>query len=1176
MKPRPDMLITGISIALALIAAQAPIAAQNIYPDPSFEVSGVAGVARTGEKAGYLKVGAMDHWKAIGGRLEVEPFARYRVTQWVKANISKGNFFAPYCYEWNNYEWAFARSRRIKTMTEWTKVEVTFVSPHDNMYVHPLGYIDAADCEAWVDDIVVEKIAEPAEVIAELEAKQQRNADEIQILARWYVKQGQMDKAKALLEGTDGLTRTDLACLIAHNIEDVGERRPFVVEMVAYGGPTWHDGLKHFDEITAGMSEDEKLRICEEAVLMNPGLDRAGRSFRTILERGSGRSGSLLTVAEASAHVQRLRGVIQRVLAAVPENTASAKELQIAMKSADDAAKELEARKASLGKCVIEIGGKAVGPESHAIVIPDEPTPQEEHAAKDLRYHLELITGDALSIQQQSEAGDVVPLIVGKCSGLDELGAEIDFDGLGIEGIHIKTAGPALILAGNKRGVLYATYTFLEDYLGCRWFAPDCSTWPTEGTIEVPEIDRRYIPPLEYRGTDYPSSRPADFAVRNKYNGTSHHPDEARGGKISYRGFVHTFNALVPPGTYFAQHPAYYSEISGQRIGPDHTQLCLTNPDVLRIATETVRRWIKESPDATIISVSQNDWHNYCQCEKCKALAEKEGAQSGPLLHFVNAIADDIKDDYPHIIIDTLAYQYTRKPPKHVKPRPNVAVRLCSIECCFIHPLETDPFNKAFVDDIRGWNAICDRLHIWDYVINYAHSICPFPNLYVLKPNINFFVNNGVTGIYEEACYFTKGSELQELRTYIMAKTLWDPSYDTDKAIDEFCEAYYGPAARQIREYINLIHESTQQDPKLHVRIYTHPRAYVFPEVIAESRDLFDQAEEAVKDDERLLHRVQVARLPIIYAEIALATGGVFAERDDKLVQEGGADVSALAERFEKIARAEGVTRVREGGPLASLDAWLESIPRQAKEIKIQRLKSSTLEVCVVPNLGGRIWRLKLLPSGRDLLKLHGTEGAWQPTEGGYEEYSESGYRSPGWSEAYTVTEHSDRAVTLEANLRNGLRLTRRIDLDPDKPVMKITSTLTNVSKDARKACLRVHPEFAVTSTQKASVRILGAGGEWHTKSLANPEDPHAEKEMWLRGKDVPQGAWAVIDEAADVAIVNRVPREQLSQCLLNWSGSLSRVNLELFSPEVKLEPGKAITIEQSYEVVSPAGEAGS
>ena len=119
------------------------------------------------------------------------------------------------------------------------------------------------------------------------------------------------------------------------------------------------------------------------------------------------------------------------------------------------------------------------------------------------------------------------------------------------------------------------------------------------------------MPPLEGRATDYPCSRPLAFSVRNKYNGTYIPDVDEWGGNIHYRGFVHTFNSLVPPSVYGAKHPEYYSEINGRRV-IDHSQLCLTNPDVLKIATETVLKWCEESPRAAIISVSQNDWHNYC------------------------------------------------------------------------------------------------------------------------------------------------------------------------------------------------------------------------------------------------------------------------------------------------------------------------------------------------------------------------------------------------------------------------------------------------------------------------------------------------------------------------------------------------------------------------------------
>jgi len=84
-----------------------------------------------------------------------------------------------------------------------------------------------------------------------------------------------------------------------------------------------------------------------------------------------------------------------------------------------------------------------------------------------------------------------------------------------------------------------------------------------------------------------------------------------------------------------------------------------------------------------MISISQNDWHGYCECEKCKTLDEQEGTHAGALIHFINAVAEEVEKEFPDILIETLAYQYTRVPPKHVRPRRNVVIRLCSIECAF-------------------------------------------------------------------------------------------------------------------------------------------------------------------------------------------------------------------------------------------------------------------------------------------------------------------------------------------------------------------------------------------------------------------------------------------------------------------------------------------------------------
>jgi len=572
------------------------------------------------------------------------------------------------------------------------------------------------------------------------------------------------------------------------------------------------------------------------------------------------------------------------------------------------------------GRCVVTIGGKEVTPATHAVVIPSDPTPQEQFAAKDLASHLEQMTGKRLPVVAETDLGDRTPLAVGRCTGtLERLGVAVDFAALGAEGIAIETKGPALILAGSRRGVLYAVYSFLEDELDCRWFTPDCTRIPKRGRFDVGDLAVRYVPPLEYRDTDYPCSRDPDWAVRNKMNGTHPRLDEARGGKIAYSHFVHTFNSILNPAEHFEKHPEWFSMVKGKRIG-GRTQLCLTNPEVLAIAKKKVREWIKAAPDATIFSVSQNDWHNYCTCPECKALAEKEGSQAGPILHFVNAIADDIAKDYPDKVISTLAYQYSRKPPKHVRPRPNVCVRLCSIECCFAHPLDACPVNASFVDDIRGWNEICKRLYIWDYIIDYHHSVMPFPNLRSLKPNINFFIRHGVKGLYEEACYFTPASELAELRTWIVAKTMWRPETDTDWAIDEFLAGYYGPAAWPIRQYIDLVHKQVREHPDWHANIWAKPDSpWLRPEVIGRCARLFDAAEAAVRDDQVHAKRVAVARLPLRYTRIVQA----------KL---GDPQAAEWLAAFERVARQAGLKMVREHGGTGRLETWLAA---QRKRLKI-------------------------------------------------------------------------------------------------------------------------------------------------------------------------------------------------------------------------------------------------
>jgi uncharacterized protein DUF4838/glycosyl hydrolase family 67 len=390
------------------------------------------------------------------------------------------------------------------------------------------------------------------------------------------------------------------------------------------------------------------------------------------------------------------------------------------------------------------------------IIVASNAPASERYAASELQSYLERITTVKLPILDDSVRPESREILIGDNAHLRQLGLNIDFRALGTEGFALRTRKNNLIIAGGRpRGSLYGVYTLLEQRAGVRWFTPELETVPKTNHLAFAALDEDHLPVLEYREVFWTEMmRNADFAARHRLNGEHYGLTEKHGGRaVVYFPFVHSFDTLIPRQLY-SEHPEYFPLIDGKRVD-GYVQRCLSNPDVLKLAIAKVRQWIREHPEATIISVSQNDTGNWCRCDTCKAFDEQEGSPAASLIRFVNAIAKDIAEDYPAIRIDTLAYQYTRKPPKTLRPRQNVIIRLCSIECCFAHPLATcdSKENRRFREDILAWQPVAPKLYVWDYTPNFGHYQQPFPNFAALQPNVQFFVQHRVTGLFEQGNY---------------------------------------------------------------------------------------------------------------------------------------------------------------------------------------------------------------------------------------------------------------------------------------------------------------------------------------------------------------------------------------------------------------------------------------
>ena len=221
--------------------------------------------------------------------------------------------------------------------------------------------------------------------------------------------------------------------------------------------------------------------------------------------------------------------------------------------------------------------------------------------------------------------------------------------------------------AGNK-GTINGVYAFLEKYCGCHWYESEVIVVPKNENLTVPSgINDEYSPYFEYTETDTKSAYDAEFSLANGLTGGIYKDlSPEQGGEVEYLGASsHTLvNQYCKPSDYFDEHPEYFALVNGVRTD---TQLCLTNEDVKDIVTAEAFALLEEKhkPDAPIqiLSVTQADNELYCQCKDCAKVDRANGSQAGTVLTFANEIASRIKADgrYSNVVIDTFAYQYSRK-----------------------------------------------------------------------------------------------------------------------------------------------------------------------------------------------------------------------------------------------------------------------------------------------------------------------------------------------------------------------------------------------------------------------------------------------------------------------------------------------------------------------------------
>ncbi|MGK6350717.1 DUF4838 domain-containing protein [Parapedobacter sp. DT-150] len=542
-------------------------------------------------------------------------------------------------------------------------------------------------------------------------------------------------------------------------------------------------------------------------------------------------------------------------------------------------------------------------PSSYRIMLNADVSDSEKWAAKELQQSFYKISGEYVTIQtaDSKEKYDGNKVVLGYNDAVKAATgnpAPDDDD----ESFHYFNKGKDIFIYGGKqRGTMYGVFSFLENEFGCRWYSPLVTVIPRKEKLVFGTYDYKSSPAIQVRNVLYFEALDPLWAARNKMNGRmdAYHNEHVPGGVETYWG-GHNFFLLVPPEEFYDQHPEYYSLIDGKRVH-DRAQLCLSNRDVLKIATERLKKQIRQQPNHMIYDVSQMDWDNPCQCDKCQAIVKKEGAESGIVIWFVNQVAEAIEKEFPDKYVGTFAYRYTKNPPLHIKPRKNVVVRLCSDNVCRAHDLQSCEHNKAFLGFISKWAAISPQLYIWDYVVNFSHYAMPFPNIATLQPNIKTYQENKAIGIMEQGDHNGRGGEFAELKTYLLAKLLWNPDIDTEEVIEDFMDGFYGRAGKYIKQYFDLTQALVTPEVRMGMYFNADHPMYT-DEFINTSLQLFDDAAK-VADDDAIVARVKLCSLPVLYLKcmrhpVMSRNDGTYAEVLRIIEKEG---VVFLAERYQTV-----------------------------------------------------------------------------------------------------------------------------------------------------------------------------------------------------------------------------------------------------------------------------------
>ena len=458
------------------------------------------------------------------------------------------------------------------------------------------------------------------------------------------------------------------------------------------------------------------------------------------------------------------------------------------------------------GEIKLAEGGKPLA----TIVTPPKSGIKIVNAAKDLQAYVVKICGVKLPIRTDGKRVNGTGLYIGECEGSPQ--CTLEKSGKSWEGYVIdEKEGNLYFLGLNPTPVAFGVYSFIEDDLGVRWFAPG-ELWEKvpkaakPGALTVNVRPRTVIPETSPRIWSAHNWAPIwdEWDIRNKTNLSE---------VISRRNFQNKIYQIFPVEKYGKSHPEYYPLMTnGKRYipiaGDKHWRPCESNPEVQRIVVEYINDYFDKNPLQDSFSVGMDDITHLCSCPNCRAMDDAPDSYehkrfSDRHYKFVNIIAKEVAKTHPDKYIGTLIYQIALQPPKTVPVmEPNVFGYITETSAAWWMPGQKEIDHELTTE----WSKRVKNLFRYDYY-GFA-SMTPRYYPHYVDEQMKYDKAKGMVGMYIETYTFLP---LTMPMIWLFAKLEWDSSLNADQMLDEFM-GIYGAAKPQMARFWDLLEKSYQTD----------------------------------------------------------------------------------------------------------------------------------------------------------------------------------------------------------------------------------------------------------------------------------------------------------------------------------------------------------------------------